>query len=179
MDQEWLKQVPIEKGYYFAGFVDGEGSFNVSLRRRPDHTMKWQVVLTFNVSQRDPVVLAQMKKMFGCGRLFRRFDGVHSYVVHNPQAIKERIIPFFKRFSFLSSSKKKNFSLFVRIASLVFSGSHLTKDGLLKIVQLRELLNEGRGRKRKYNLVDYQGSTMEPLNDYTPNPDTKVGDDIV
>ena len=170
MDQDWLKQVPIEKGYYFAGFADGEGSFNVSLRKRSDHTMQWQVILTFNVSQRDPVVLTQMKKYLGCGRLFKRSDGVNIYIVQNPSAIKERIIPFFKRFSFLSSNKKKNFSIFVKIASMVFDKDHLKKDGLLKIIQLREILNEGKGRKRKYNLVDYKGSTMEPLNDYTPNP---------
>ena len=171
MDQNWLKQVPIEKGYYLAGFVDGEGSFNVSLRRRPDHTMKWQVVLTFNVSQRDPIVLIQLKKYLGCGRFVKRHDGVNYFVVQNPTALEERVIPFFKRFAFLSSNKKKNFSIFVRIANLVFSKEHLTKDGLLRIIQLRETLNEGRGRKRKYNLVDYQGSTVEPLNDYTPNSD--------
>jgi hypothetical protein len=165
MDQQWLKQVPLEKGFYFAGFADGEGSFNVSLRKRPDHKMQWQVILTFNVAQRDPVVLVQMKKYLGCGRLVKRFDGVHTYVVQNFQAVNERIIPFFKRFSFLSSTKKKNFSIFVRIAKMVFEGKHLTKDGLLEIVKLRESLNKGKGRKRKYNLVDYQGSTMEPLND--------------
>lgn len=169
MDQDWLKQVPIEKGYYFAGFVDGEGSFNVSLRKRPDHTMKWQVILTFNVSQRDVVVLTQLKKYLGCGRMFKRSDGVQYYIVQNPSSIKERVIPFFKRFSFLSANKKKNFSIFVQIANMVFNGEHLNRDGLLKIIKLRETLNEGRGRKRKHTLVDYQESTMEPLNDYTPN----------
>lgn len=171
MDHKWLNQVPIEKGYYFAGFADGEGSFNVSLRKRPDHTMKWQVILTFNVSQRDPIVLTQLKKYLGCGRMFKRFDGVHCYIVQNPSSIKERIIPFFKRFPFLSANKKRNFSIFARIANMVFEGKHLTKDGLLEIIKLREILNEGKGRKRKYTIVDYQGSTVEPLNDYTPNSD--------
>lgn len=179
MDQEWLSRIPIEKGYYFAGFADGEGSFNVSLRKRPDHKMKWQVILTFNVSQRDPIVLTLMKKYLGCGRLFKRFDGVHCYIVQNPQSIKERVIPFFKRFSFLSSNKKTNFSIFLKIANMVFNGRHLTKDGLLQIIELREILNQGKGRKRKYSLVDYKGSTMEPLNDYTPNVRQLADDDIV
>jgi hypothetical protein len=170
MDQDWLKQIPIEKGYYLAGFVDGEGSFNVSLQKRPDHAMRWRVILTFNVSQRDPIVLTQLKKYLGCGRMFKRSDGVNIYIVQNPSSIKERIIPFFKRFPFLSANKKRNFSIFVRIANMVFESQHRNKDGLLKIIKLREILNEGKGRKRKYSLVDYQGSTMEPLNDYTPNP---------
>lgn len=179
MDQDWLKQVPIEKGYYLAGFVDGEGSFNVSLQKRPDHAMRWRVILTFNVSQRDPIVLAQLKKYLGCGRMFKRSDGVNIYIVQNPSSIKERIIPFFKRFHFLSANKKRNFSIFVRIANMVFEGQHLNKDGLLEIIKLREILNEGKGRKRKYSLVDYQGSTVEPLNDYTPNVPPRRDDDIV
>ena len=97
MDQTWLKSIPIEKGFYLAGFIDGEGSFNVSLQKRPDHVMKWRVILTFNVSQRDITVLTQLKQYLGCGRMFHRSDGVHYYLVQNPQSIKERVIPFFKR----------------------------------------------------------------------------------
>lgn len=161
MDQNWLKRIPIEKGYYLAGFVDGEGSFNVSLQKRPDHAMKWRVILTFNVSQRDITVLLQLKKYLGCGRMFYRKDGVHYYLVQNPTSIKERVIPFFKRFPFLSATKKKNFSIFVRIAELIFTEQHRTKEGLLKVIQLREMLNGGKGRKRKHTLLDYQQSNSE------------------
>jgi len=31
---------------------------------------------------------------------------------------------------------------------------HLTSEGLKEILELREKLNEGRGRKQKYNLKD-------------------------
>lgn len=51
--QERLSQL----GNYIAGFVDGEGSFNVSLRKKSDYKIGWQVVLSFNVSQKDPTVL--------------------------------------------------------------------------------------------------------------------------
>ena len=30
----------MEWGHYISGFVDGEGSFNVSLRKKSDHTME-------------------------------------------------------------------------------------------------------------------------------------------
>ncbi len=179
MDQTWLKQVPVEKGHYLSGFVDGEGSFNVSMRKRTDHVTRWQIILTFNVSQRDMTVLLQLKRYLGCGRFFKRADGVHYYLVQNPTAIKERVIPFFKRFPFLSASKKKNFSIFVQIAELMFDKQHLNEDGLLKIIQLRETLNEGKGRKRKYSLVDYQTSTSEnPQRLHAELPQKEV-DDIV
>lgn len=148
-------------GHYLAGFVDGEGSFNVSLRKRDDHTLGWQIILTFNVSQRDKTVLTLLKRHLACGRLQERYDGVWYYVVSNPTAIQEKIIPFFERFPFLSISKKRNFSIFKKIAKMMANNEHLTQKGMKKIVKLRETLNLGRGRKRKYTYHDYAQSLLE------------------
>ena len=163
--QNWLKTVPIEKGYYFAGFTDGEGSFNVSLCWREDHKMQWKVTLTFNVSQKESYILAQFKQLLGCGRLQYRKDGVCYFVVSNPRSLVERVIPFFDRFHFISHTKQKNFRIFKEITKLVIDGKHLTHDGLKEIVALREVLNEGKGRKRKYNqkdvLLSFTGKSSE------------------
>ena len=150
----WLRKVPQEKGWYLAGFVDGEGSFNVSLRKRNDYRLSWQIVMAFNVSQRDITNLFLLKKYLGCGKIKKRKDGLYYFEVVNQKSIFERVIPFFRKFYFLSASKKRNFSIFRKIANLVEEGSHLNKDGLREIIELREKLNTGRGRKRKYNQRD-------------------------
>ena len=160
-DTNWLEAVPNDVGNYLAGFVDGEGSFNVSLRKLDDRTLGWQVVLTFNVAQRDKTVLALLKRHLGCGRLQARKDGVHYFIVANPTSIHERVVPFFSKFGFLSAQKRKNFSGFKRIAELMANDAHLTSVGLQQIVDLREQLNVGRGRKRKYSSDDYQRSLRE------------------
>ena len=157
-DVRWLNDIKPEHGWYLSGFADGEGSFNVSLRRRTDHTMQWQVILTFNVSQKEEYILAMFKKTLGCGRLQSRSDGVYYYVVSNPRSIADRVIPFFNRFTFWSQRKRRNFAIFKEIAQLVLAKEHLNSHGLQKIIQLRERLNEGRGRKRKYTLRDYEDS---------------------
>lgn len=162
MSQKWLKRIPVEKGWYLAGFVDGEGSFNVSLVWRPDYRTSWKITPNFNVAQRDKTILFLLKKYFGCGRINQRKDGVGVYVVENSRAIQERIIPFFKRFKLLSSKAKTNFSIFCQIMDLFVVDEHLTNDGLRKICILREKLNEGRGRKRKYNLSDIMISKVSP-----------------
>ena len=141
-------------GWYLSGFADGEGSFNVSLRQRPDHKLQWQVVLTFNVAQRDVTNLLLLQKHLRCGRLQKRSDGVHYFVVTNYIDIVEKVLPFFERFPFQSVSKTKNFTLFKQIAKIVYSGEHLARKGFMKIVDLRERLNEGKGRKRKYEKQD-------------------------
>ena len=47
----WLDQIPNDLGNWVAGFVDGEGSFNVPIRRERDRGLPWRVSLSFNVSQ--------------------------------------------------------------------------------------------------------------------------------
>src|SRR3989339_11520 len=130
-DTKWLRKIPLEWGHYLAGFTDGEGSFNISLRKREDHTIQWQVVLTFNVSQKESYILSQFKKYLGCGRINqRRRDNLFMFIVDNPLSIQEKIIPFFKRFNFRSQNKKRNFSIFCQITALVLQKKHLTQDGL-------------------------------------------------
>jgi len=64
---------------------------------------------------------------------------------------------------------------------LVEKNQHLTQEGLNKIVQLHEKLNEGRGRKRKYNVSDYQQSLQEnPQRLYArPLPRAKRSEDDI
>ena len=152
-NKKWLNKVPLKIGYYLAGFVDGEGSFNVSLRKKSDYKTGWQVVLSFNVSQKDKVILTLLKRYLGCGIIKQRSsDGLYSYDVTNSTAIVERVIPFFKKFGFLSPRKKKNFAIFKKIAYLVENKQHLNEAGLRQILELREKLNEGKGRSRKYSI---------------------------
>lgn len=158
--QKWLDSIPPRIGYYLAGFVDGEGSFIVSVRRRQDHASGWQVDLTFNVSQKERHILAYFKRYLGCGRFQQRPDGIFYFVVSNQRSIQERVIPFFERFPFLSQRKQSNFAIFKKIALKVATREHLTSDGLEQIMHLRERLNEGRGRTRKYSLHDYQQSAI-------------------
>ena len=80
-------------------------------------------------------------------------DGVVYYEVRNLRSLHEVIIPFFDRFNFLSANKKRNFSIFKSIVELMVKGEHLNSEGMRKILLLRETLNEGKGRKRKYSIT--------------------------
>ena len=41
---------------------------------------------------------------------------------------------------------------------MMIMGEHLNEEGLLEIIKLREEINKGRGRKRKYELRHYLNS---------------------
>jgi hypothetical protein len=144
------KRVPPHVGHYLAGFADGEGSFNVSFRKRKDYEMPWKVSLCFNVSQKDKVILALFKRHLKCGTLRSRPDGVWYYEVNNLTAIVDHVIPFFDRFRFLSAKKKRDFANFKALAKIISDGEHLSEKGIRRILQLRKDMNDGGAGRRKY-----------------------------
>jgi len=70
----------------------------------------------------------------------------------NQESTFIKLIPFFEKYKFLSKNKKKNFSIFKRIAKLMIEKKHLKPEGFKKLLKLRESLNEGKGRTRKYTI---------------------------
>lgn len=141
-------QVPDALGYYLAGFVDGEGSFHLTFRRRPDYKLPWKVSLCLNVSQKDRVILALLKRHLQCGTIRYKGGDVWMFEVNNLNAIRGNVIPFFKRFGFLSAKKKRDFAIFVQMAEMMARGSHLQKQGIVELLRLRRRMNDG--GKRKY-----------------------------
>jgi hypothetical protein len=171
-----IARVPAEVGYYLAGFTDGEGSFNISFRPRQDYPIPWKVSVSFNVSQKDRVILALFKRYLGCGTLRGRPDGVWYFEVTNLNAIVENVIPFFERFSFLSAKKKRDFGKFKQIVALMQKGAHLNRNGIQQILEIREDMNDG--GKRRHAHVDILASLVES-SETTRQASPQSDDDIV
>jgi hypothetical protein len=158
------RKIPSDVGNYLAGFADGEGSFNLSFRKREDYKIPWKISLSFNISQKDPVILSQFKKHLECGSIReRKHDGVWYYEVTNFNAIQNNVIPFFNQFKFLSAKKKRDFSKFKKLAKLIETKDHLTKEGIQEILKIRKEMNDG--GKRKYS----DEEILRILRDYMPN----------
>lgn len=145
-----IDAIPIHIGWYLSGFTDGEGSFNISFRKKSDYKISWQPVLSFNVSQRDITVLQLMKQYFQCGIIKQRRDGLYSFDVTTPFVLQSIIVPFFHKYPLFSENKEKNFLIFEKAVELMTQKRHLTPQGLFELIELRETINEGKGRKRKY-----------------------------
>ena len=143
----WLDRVPCDLGNWIAGFVDGEGSFNVPIRRERDRGLPWRVGLSFNVSQVGRELPELLMTAFGTGTVRDRGDGVHYFEVTRPAELEERVFPFFDRFP-LRSSKRGDLAVFRVITELVRSGRHLSVSGIDEILILRAPMN--RGGKRRY-----------------------------
>ena len=59
-----MKNIPVDIGNYIAGFTDGEGSFNVSIKKRLDYKESWKLTASFNISQKDRVIHARITLSF-------------------------------------------------------------------------------------------------------------------
>ncbi len=129
--------------------VDGEGSFNLSFRKRTDYKLPWKVSLCLNVSQKDRVILALLKDCLGCGTIRYKSGGVWFFEVNNLDAIREHVIPFFEQFRFLSAKKKRDYAIFKRMAGLMAEGAYLHREGITELLKLRRKMNDG--GKRKYD----------------------------
>jgi hypothetical protein len=143
-----VSRVEPRVGWYLAGFADGEGSFDVSFRPRDSSVHPWKVSLCFNVSQRDRVILALYKRHLQCGRMRQRRDGVWYYEVNSLEAIVSNVIPFFRRFGFLSAKKKRDFAKFRHLAKILQAGGHKERQGIEAILKIRRDMNDG--GKRRY-----------------------------
>ena len=145
-------------GNYLTGFADGEGSFMIVVRKRDDYKAKWKISLCFNVSQKESYILAQFKKHLQCGMLRARPDGVWYYEVNNFNSIWNNVLPFFRKFSFLSQNKKYQFMLFSQAAEIIYKNEHLTKNGFEQILMIRNKMNHGGKRK---NLLESSETTCQ------------------
>jgi hypothetical protein len=143
----WLKEVPVDLGHWIAGFVDGEGSFNVPIRRERDRRLPWRVGLSFNVSQRGREAAELLEATFRVGTIRSRKDGVVYYEVTKPSDLEERVVPFFGYFP-LRGSKAADLRRFEEILEFVRSGRHLCPQGIREVVAMRNGMNGGGKRHR-------------------------------
>jgi len=144
----WLYQIPIDLGNWVAGFVDGEGSFNVPIRREHDRALPWRVSLSFNVSQIGPSLPGLLRQVFEAGTVRDRGDGIFYFEITQPNDIEERVFPFFDRFP-LRGKKVDDLRVFRKITQLVQLGAHRSVSGIEAILRLRAPMN--RGGKRRYS----------------------------
>jgi hypothetical protein len=136
---------------YIAGYVDGEGSFSVSVQRNPTCRVGFQLVPEFHVSQNGEraQVLELIRDRLGCGYLKpnSKQDRALVLVVRQRRALLESVIPFFERVPLLSS-KRADFEKFARIVRQMDQGYHRTRAGFGELLEIALSMN-GSGRFRQ------------------------------
>ena len=123
--------------FWIVGFVDGEGTFSVSLNRNSTTTTGYQVFPEFVVTQgaKSLSALQEIQQYFGCGKIYenRRYDNhresMYRFVVRSFNDLTTVVIPFFQRFP-LRTAKQNDFQKFCEVIELMKERKHINPDGV-------------------------------------------------
>src|SRR3989338_10862178 len=141
-----------QRNYYVAGFVDGEGSFSVSIIKHPTQKLGWMINPCFQVYQHEKhrEILELFKYVFQTGTIYRK-SGVHpvlNYSINSLRGIREKVIPFFDKYPLVV--KGETYQIFRSIVMAMERKEHITVDGFKRIVDLAYSMNQ-QGKRRKYS----------------------------
>jgi hypothetical protein len=142
------QQERLKMSLWIVGFVDGEGSFLVSIFRNKTTRLGWQVFPEFVITQgaKSRKSLEQIKKFFSCGEIFinRRHDNHHEdtyrFCVRSIKDLRNKIVPFFEKYP-LRTMKLIDFKKFKRVLRLMENGVHLKESGLESIRKIVSTMN--------------------------------------
>jgi hypothetical protein len=143
--------------YFVAGFVDGEGSFSISITRQKYkyNPLGWRWIINpvFQVYQHeDNIDMLELLRdyVFKTGRIHRKSSPYHvfTYSIENHKTLNEKIIPFFRKYRL--ATKDEDFEKFAEIIDRMVSKKHLSLRGFKQIVDIAFTMN-AYGKQRKYS----------------------------
>src|SRR5690606_23512156 len=125
---------------FVTGFADGESTFGVFVDKNSALNLGWRIRAKFRIELhiRDIELLYAIKHFFnGVGhiRLITTRDLV-AYEVERKEELINVVIPHFIKYP-LISQKAADFELFKLAVEMIKNKEHLTKEGLLKIINIK------------------------------------------
>ena len=135
-----------DMNYWISGFVTVEGCFFVKTSKSKTHKLGLSVGINFIVVQniRDMNLMEEIKSTLGCGTItINESSAIIRYTVSKLSDIQNIIIPFFDKYS-LIGDKVKNFEDLKKVSDLMVNKSHLTEEGLNKILSIKSYMNINR-----------------------------------
>ena len=142
--------------YYLAGFVDGEGSFSVTICKSKFAKLGWKVDPLFQVYQHkdNSKILHVFKDAFECGYVSEKGGNpsCHVYCVDSIRDLLGKVIPFFDKYP-LVGEKYDNFLLFKEIVIRISLKEHLNSSGLIGLAKIAFKMNR-LGKYRHNSLED-------------------------
>ena len=160
--------------WFLAGFIEGEGSFCISLKQHLTARFGYYIDPEFFLYQHknSRELLESAKSFFSTGNIAPKpgNENVLVYKVTSRRSIIEKVIPFFdKHLKHCSKQKQRNFQIFKEATLALENKAHKTQKGALYLIELAYSINNaGKQRKRSKQEV-----INRILRDYMPNSGAK------
>ncbi len=157
-DNQQERSLISEKSRWFlAGFIDGEGSVCVSIKRHKNGRFGYLLDPEFfiyqHTSRREILELA--KNILGTGRIYPKpgNEDVLVFAIDSRKSLIERVIPFLEKYTTFSS-KIEEYKKFKKIVVGLENKLHWTKEGMIELVKIAYSMNmQGKQRKRPIEQV--------------------------
>lgn len=141
--------------WYVTGLIEGEGCFCINISKHKTKKTGFDARLMFEVEMiiDDKPLLEKLQKHFKCGHIYvlnyERYGWrPHvKYAVKSYKDIRDKVIPFFKKYE-LRGKKKKDFDYFCQAISIFETKDHLKIDGVKKLREIQSKMNLRRKLKQ-------------------------------
>lgn len=141
--------------HYFLGFVDGEGCFNISLKKQESAKMRWVLDPVFHITQHknQKELLYNFQRLLGCGIVIKKYgqENTMQFMVQSRKELIDKIIPFFKKYKLIV--KRKNFEIFAEVVEGLHQHQHSSIKDFKKLVKKVFVMNN-EGKYRRYSLKE-------------------------
>jgi hypothetical protein len=163
-------QITEEFKYFLAGFAEGEGSLNVSIKKQPESRIGVYIDPEFSVLQhnRAPDNLFAFAKLFGTGTVTpgKNIEGPGSkadFSIGNRKALVEKVAPFYQQYVYphCSQFKRQHAIKFFSLILLYEKGAHQKIRSIID--QLAPLVFQLRSSKAR---KDVGFADLQELKDY-------------
>lgn len=130
----------IPSPYWIAGFVSGDGSFNIKTTKA--RVGKVQLRFAVHLHIREAEVIKGLSQFFNfeANKYIYYTDTSVAVQIVNTSDILNIIIPFFNEYQ-IQGAKELDFVDFKKVAEIVKSKDHLTEDGFNKILVIKDNMN--------------------------------------
>jgi hypothetical protein len=141
--------------HYVSGFIDGEGSFSISIGRNKTTRRGYEVRPEFEIELRadDQEILERILITIGVGRIYDLSYERYGWYPHSKYKITsivdmdKYLFPFLDKYP-LQAKKAKSYKLFKQIIKMMLKKEHLSDNGFNKIVKIRDEIRK-LGKKAK------------------------------
>jgi hypothetical protein len=130
--------------YWIAGFTSGDGSFAVT-ENKSYSKIFFRLVFSISQNSRDESLIRRFVDFFGCGTycLPSGNQTTGSFQCYKFSDNYEKIIPFFSKYN-IRGIKSKDFEDWYKVAKIIKTKDHLTKEGFDLISQIKSGMNKRR-----------------------------------
>ena len=148
-------QKKILNPYYVAGFIDGEGSFSVSIGKHKTTKRKIEIRPEFEIELRadDQEILERILVTIGCGKIYDcSYDRYGwyphvKYKITSTKDMRDYLFPFLDKCP-LQAKKAEVYKLFREIVLMMLEKEHLKDKGFHRVIKLRDKIRK-LGKKSK------------------------------